>query len=175
MKMLLLTSLPYSTASSIPRPSQHAGNQQSSHSWNPQKIHPISLLSTLSKILEKILNKRLILFLESNKILNESQYGCQRERCAPIALTELDALINKSSLHSVFFNLENAFARVWRHHIWNPSTNTDSVATSRWCCKATLKIEFSKWELQITFLPSINKTTGSLKAPPWVVLCSWSP
>ena len=36
---------------------------------------PISLLITMSKLLEKIIYKRLYLFLEKNKILFESQYG----------------------------------------------------------------------------------------------------
>lgn len=36
---------------------------------------PISILSTLSKILELLLNVRLIKFLEKNKILSSNQYG----------------------------------------------------------------------------------------------------
>ena len=88
----------------------------------PLFYRPISLLSTLAKILEKILNKRLTWFLESNNLINNSQYGCRKGRSTTMALTELDALIhqandNKSTLYSVFFDLENAFPRVWRHHI----------------------------------------------------------
>ena len=37
--------------------------------------HPISLLMTISKLLEKILYSRMYKFLEKNKILYESQVG----------------------------------------------------------------------------------------------------
>jgi len=85
---------------------------------------PISLPSTLRKILEKILNKRLSWYLESNNLLNQSQYGCRRGRSAIMALAELDARIhrataNGSTLYPLFFDLENAFPRVWRHRILN--------------------------------------------------------
>jgi len=85
---------------------------------NPSSYRPISLLSTLSKILERILNKRLTWFLESNNFLNEAQYGCRRGRSSAIALPELDAHIytaisNNSRPYSIFFDLENAFPRVW--------------------------------------------------------------
>ena len=42
---------------------------------------PISLLITMSKILEKIVYNRLYPFLEKNKILFESQYGFRKIDC----------------------------------------------------------------------------------------------
>ena len=88
----------------------------------PLSYRPISLLSSLSKILEKIMNKRLIWFLESNKILSNSQYGCRKARSALMALSDLDSQIyeaeaNHANLYSIFFDMENAFPRVWTHHI----------------------------------------------------------
>ena len=64
---------------------------------NPLSYRPISLLSTLSKILERILNKRLTWFLESNNFLNEAQYGCRRGRSSTMALAELDAHIHTAT------------------------------------------------------------------------------
>jgi len=63
-------------------------------------------------------------YLESNNLLNQSQYGCRRGRSAIMALAELDARIhranaNGSTLYSLFFDFENAFLRVWRHLILN--------------------------------------------------------
>jgi len=88
----------------------------------PQSYRPISLLSSWSKILEKILNKRLSWYLESNNILSESQYGCRKNKSSLMALADLDAMINetnssKASLYSVFFDIENVFPRVYTHHI----------------------------------------------------------
>ena len=45
---------------------------------NPKKVgdlRPITLLPTPSKIIEKIIYNQLMLFLENNKCLNDSQYG----------------------------------------------------------------------------------------------------
>ena len=83
---------------------------------------PEALLCTLSKILEKILNKRLIWFLEANEIISNSQYGCRKGRSTSMALIELDALIhtvnsNNSTLYSISLDLENAFPRIWQHLI----------------------------------------------------------
>ena len=83
----------------------------------PLSYRRISLLSVLSKILEKIMNSRLVWFLETNKILPNSQYGCRRGRSALMALSDLDAQIyeaeaSHANLHSVFFDVENAFPRV---------------------------------------------------------------
>ena len=88
----------------------------------PQSYRPISLLSSLSKILERILNRRLSWYLEANNLLNQSQYGFRKGRSSTMALAELDAHIhlansNNANLYSVFLDLENAFPRVWRHHI----------------------------------------------------------
>ena len=50
---------------------------------------PISLLITISKLLEKIIYKRLYSFLEKNKILFESQYGLQSKRSCEHAVMEM--------------------------------------------------------------------------------------
>ena len=50
---------------------------------------PISLLITMSKILEKIVYNRLCSFLEKNNILFESQYGFRKNRSCQNAITQL--------------------------------------------------------------------------------------
>ena len=41
---------------------------------------PISILSQLSKILEKIIYNRLIQFIQNNNIINTTQYGFLKKR-----------------------------------------------------------------------------------------------
>ena len=89
---------------------------------NPLSYRPISLLSSLSKILVKILNKRLSWYLESNNLISASQYGGRKNRSLITAFADLDSLIyeannNESTLYSIFFDMESAFPRVWTHLI----------------------------------------------------------
>ena len=75
---------------------------------------PISLLMTLSKILKKIIYKRVYNYLDKNNILYESQYGFRNKCSCEQAITELlDHILQaKESNHfsaSVFLDLSKAF------------------------------------------------------------------
>ena len=75
---------------------------------------PISLLITISKLLEKIIYKRLYLFLETNKILFESQYGFRTKRSCKQAVMELvsrllQAKDAKKHRTGIFLDLSKAF------------------------------------------------------------------
>ena len=64
---------------------------------------PISLLITISKVLEKIIYKQVYKFLEKNMISYESQYGFRNKRSCDQAITEFigKALhIHKNGLHN---------------------------------------------------------------------------
>jgi len=77
------------------------GNSQSlsrnKDAANPLSYNPISLVSTLNKILERILNRRLTWHLEANNLWNPYQYGGRKNRSSTMALAELDALIYKKT------------------------------------------------------------------------------
>ena len=88
----------------------------------PDSYRPIALTSVLGKLFQKILNKRLTWFLDFNNILSHSQYGFRKNRNTLQALTDLQQQINNavnknSSLYTIFFDLQQAFPRVWRHYI----------------------------------------------------------
>ena len=75
---------------------------------------PISLLLTLSKILEKVVYKRTVKFLDKNCIIYNSQYGFREKHSCIDAVMELTTEILKSkenNLHtaSVFLDLSKAF------------------------------------------------------------------
>lgn len=75
---------------------------------------PISLLSTFSKILEKVIYKNLLNHLIDNKILTPSQFGFQKKMStdnATFKLTTeiLEALNNHESVISIFYDLAKAF------------------------------------------------------------------
>lgn len=80
---------------------------------------PISLLGALSKLLEKIVNKRLINFLERNNTLSENQYGFRASRSTEDAVVALvNLVINKldtgQKCVGIFLDLAKAFDTVSR-------------------------------------------------------------
>ena len=75
---------------------------------------PISLLLTLSKVLEKIVYKRTVSFLDRNKIIYNSQYGFSEKHSCTDAVMELCTEIlkareNNLSTISVFLDQSKAF------------------------------------------------------------------
>ena len=89
---------------------------------NCGSYRPISLTSVLGKTFEKIINKRLIWYLESNNILSPHQYGFRKSKSTLHAIANLESEIklafnNNSSLFTVFFDLEKAYDRTWKYHI----------------------------------------------------------
>ena len=75
---------------------------------------PISLLITLSKLLEKIVYKRTIAFLDKHDILFSSQYGFRKKHSCSDAIMELVSEIlknNENGIYTayVFLDLSKAF------------------------------------------------------------------
>ena len=75
---------------------------------------PISLLSSISKILEKFIANQLLNHLEYNKLLYEHQYGFQRNKSTVHNLTHLTNFVSKELnekkfVIGVFLDLKKAF------------------------------------------------------------------
>ena len=84
---------------------------------NPHEIsnyRPISILPSISKVLEKIIYKRLYKFLDTFNFLNSNQYGFRKSHSTDLALVQLydkitDAIANKEHVIGVFMDLSKAF------------------------------------------------------------------
>lgn len=75
---------------------------------------PISLLPSISKILEKVVHKQTYNFLMKNDIMNKNQYGFRRNHSTINAVTEfviktIDSLEKGDSVLSAFLDLSKAF------------------------------------------------------------------
>ena len=75
---------------------------------------PVSLLCQFSKILEKIVIKRLDKFIEKFNLLAEGQYGFRNNRSTSMALLDLmeeitNSIDNKKHMIGVFIDLKKAF------------------------------------------------------------------
>ena len=78
---------------------------------------PISVLSSFSKIFEKVVSTRLIKYLDANNILHQSQFGFRAKLSTSMALLELVDEISKSIddkkyTVGVFLDLDKAFDTV---------------------------------------------------------------
>ena len=95
---------------------------------------PISLTSNLCKLLEKIINKRLLWILETNNRLSPTQCGFRPCRSTLQQLTFTNSEIkksveNKTHLLAIFFDIQKAFDTIWKFKIiktlqsWNIQGN----------------------------------------------------
>ena len=80
---------------------------------------PISLLSSISKTMERMVNGRLYAYMEDNDLLDENQAGFRRHRSTIDQLVLFtQSVINawQCGHHtvSVFVDLKNAHDKVWR-------------------------------------------------------------
>ena len=72
--------------------------------------------------MERMINNRLIEYFEMHKVITNTQCGCRRGRSTVDHLVRLEsvirvAFVNSEHFVSVFFDLEKAYDRTWRHGI----------------------------------------------------------
>ena len=89
---------------------------------NPNNYRPISLTNCFCKLMEKVVNARLMWYLEDSKSLSNLQCGFRTGRSTVDHLVRLETFIRKSfargeHMVAVFFDLEKAFDTTWKHGI----------------------------------------------------------
>jgi len=85
---------------------------------NATNYRPISLLPIVSKIMEKIINNKLMRYLEGNNLLHSSQFGFRKQRSSlqsvlSISQAAEDALDAGEEYRIVSLDISSAFDKVW--------------------------------------------------------------
>ena len=91
---------------------------------------PISVLPSISKLLEKLAYKRIITFLDSNNILHDNQFGFRKHRSTEHALQFLtpnfyEAVESNNYMMSIFLDFSRVFDTL-SHILIKNCTITDS-------------------------------------------------
>ena len=118
---------------------------------DPNSYRPISLISCLSKLLEGIINKRLIWFLEKNNLLNINQSGFRTGRCTLDNLTSLvteiqQAFAAKKYHITLFLDLQKAYDTCWKKHVLKQLksfnlTGSLPIYIQNFLCNRTISVE----------------------------------
>lgn len=85
---------------------------------DPSNYRPIAITSILSKVMERVINTRLLAYLEENQLINDRQYGFRHGRSTGDLLAYLThrwaaAIESKGEALALSLDIAKAFDRVW--------------------------------------------------------------
>ena len=86
--------------------------------YTARNHHPVSLLSMVSKVFEKLVNNRIVDHLEKSCLFSDFQYGFRSSRSTPDLLTVVSDRIARAfkksgATQAVVLDISKAFDRIW--------------------------------------------------------------
>ena len=89
---------------------------------NPTNYRPIALTSCLCKTMEKMVNERLMWVLEDRGLLAKEQCGFRKNHSTVDHLVRFESFVREAfgrgqEVLAIFFDLEKAYDRTWKHGI----------------------------------------------------------
>ena len=89
---------------------------------DPNSYRPIALTSCVCKTMERMVNNRLVYYLESNHIITQLQSGFRKQRNTTDQLVRFETwiregLANREHVVEVFFDPEKAYDTTWKYDI----------------------------------------------------------
>ena len=141
---------------------------------NPESYRPISLTSTLCKVMEAMVNKRLQWFLEKNNLITKNQSGFRKykstiDQILKLQDTILKKLKNKEHVLAIFIDFERAYDMLHVPTLLNKFQKLGIVGnTFKWVesflCNRTFQVKVGA-ELSDKFLQQNGTPQGSIISP----------
>ena len=83
---------------------------------------PIALTSSICKLMERMVNNRLMWLLESRQLIHQNQYGFRKDHSTSDVLVRVETEIRESMVRNekmvaVFFDIEKAYDTTWKRGI----------------------------------------------------------
>ena len=93
-------------------------NKPNSDASDPLNYRPISLIETLCKVFERIINNRLIMYCEHHNLFNEFQFGFRHSRSTQQVITIITSAIEENTRQQktsivATRDIKKAFGTVW--------------------------------------------------------------
>ena len=106
-------------------------------SHSAEGYRPISILPSIGKLFDKLVNRQLVRFLTDNNILSQTQFGFVPKRSAIDQLLVLthniySALDRRCTYNMIFLDFAKAFDRVSHHDLITKLTSFANTSTTRW-------------------------------------------
>ena len=144
----------------IPKPGKN--------SLSPSNYRPIALTSCLCKTMERMVNKRLVWFIESNNLYTNSQCGFRSQRSTMDHVVRLETSIREANIQRqhlivVFFDLEKAYETTWRYGIMKDLHNMGLRGRLPNFIKAFLTDRKFQVRIRTTLSDIQQKKKGSLR------------
>jgi len=103
-----------STVIPVPKPGKDTSD--------PSNYCPTALTSCICKVMERMINSRLVLYLERNKLISPMQCGFRKQRSTIDHLVRLESFVREAFAQrqhavGVFFDLEKAYESMWKFGI----------------------------------------------------------
>jgi ribonuclease HI len=89
---------------------------------DPSSYRPIALTSCICKVMERMINNRLMWYLETNGLISPAQSGFRKQRSCMDHVVRLETFIRegfaqKQHVVAIFFDLEKAYDTTWKYGI----------------------------------------------------------
>ncbi|GBN93994.1 putative RNA-directed DNA polymerase from transposon X-element [Araneus ventricosus] len=123
---------------------------------NPSNYRPIALTYCLCKLLERMINRRLIYYLDTNKSLHPSQSGFRKGRSTIDNLLALEtdvrlSFLQRKHLVAIFFDIEKAYDRIWKYGILKDLHDLGLRGNLPICIKKFLKLRKFRVKVESEF------------------------